>query len=209
MARQRSGAATREAIRAAAARLFRDHGFAGTSVRDIAARADIDPALVIRHFGSKELLFLETVRLTIDDEPLLDVPLDSLGRRFIEVLLDSGEDIRGVYLALLRGSGNPQIADRLSASHETAFVEPLRRRLPGADADVRARLAGALVGGLLYALWVVGDEHLIAVGRDELVSRYGALLQQLLTPVPTGTTGTPGATAPTSPRPTAAPRPRR
>ncbi|GHF53039.1 AcrR family transcriptional regulator [Amycolatopsis bartoniae] len=197
MARQRSGTATREAIRTAAARLFRAHGFAGTSVRDIAARAQADPALVIRHFGTKELLFLDTMHLTMDDEPLLDVPLESLGRRFVEVLLDSGDDTRDVYLALLRGSGQPQIGGRLQDTHETAFVAPLRARLAGPGADTRARLAGALIGGLLYALWVVGDEQLAAAGREEIVSRYGDLLQQLLTPD--------AATAPTSPRPTAAP----
>ncbi|MCC5698111.1 hypothetical protein LH612_33770 [Klebsiella pneumoniae] len=46
---------------------------------------------------------------------------------------------------------------------------------------MRARLAGTLVGGLLYGLWAVGDERL-AADREELVDRYGALLQQLLTP---------------------------
>jgi hypothetical protein len=47
---------------------------------------------------------------------------------------------------------------------------------------VRARLAAAIIGGLLYALWVVEDEALLAVGRPALVDRYGALLQQVLTP---------------------------
>ncbi|WP_026454171.1 TetR/AcrR family transcriptional regulator [Saccharomonospora iraqiensis] len=198
MVRQRS-ATTREAIRAAAGRLFREHGFAGTAVRDIAAEAGADPALVIRHFGTKELLFLDTMHLSMDDEPLLDVPPEDLGRRFVEVLLDSDDATRDVYLALLRGSGTPRIADRLKDVHETAFVRPLRARLSGPDADTRARLAGALVSGLLYALWVVGDEQLLATDRRDLVARYGALLQHTLTPDGSG------ATAPTSPRPTGAP----
>ncbi|WP_084780360.1 TetR/AcrR family transcriptional regulator [Planobispora rosea] len=182
MPRPRSGSGTREAIHAAATRLFREQGYARTTVREIAAEAGADPALVIRHFRSKELLFLETMHLTLDDEPLLAVPLEQLGERFVEVLLDQEDLSRGVFLALLRGSNEPQIAERLRASHETVFVEPLRARLSGPDADVRARLAGALVGGLLYALWAVGDERLLAAGREELVSRYGPLLQQLLTP---------------------------
>ncbi|KEI44958.1 TetR family transcriptional regulator [Saccharopolyspora rectivirgula] len=181
MSRRQSGAATRELIRSAAAQLFGERGFSGTTVRDIASLAQVDPALVIRHFGSKELLFLDTMQLTMDDEPLLDVPLESLGRRFVEVLLDADDKTRGIYLALLRGSGNPQIADRLKAVHENTFVAPLRARMSGPDADMRARLAGTLVGGLLYGLWAVGDERL-AADREELVDRYGALLQQLLTP---------------------------
>ncbi|MFC7528704.1 TetR family transcriptional regulator [Actinoplanes sp. GCM10030250] len=178
---RRSGEATREEIRSAASRLFRERGFARTSVRDIAALARSNPALVIRHFGTKELLFLETVDLSLDDEPLLDVPLEQLGERFVERLL-ADDDIRGVYLALVRGSNEEQIRVRLQKIHEGTFVAPVRARLSGADADLRARLAAAVVGGLLYALWVVGDERLVATDPRELVVRYGALLQQVLTP---------------------------
>ena len=190
---RRSGEATREEIRVAAARLFRERGFARTSVRDIAALAVTNPALVIRWFGTKELLFLETMSFTIDDEPLLDVPLPRFGERFIEVLL-ADDDIRGVYLALIRGSNEPRIKARLQAIHERTFVEPVRRRLTGPDADIRARMAATVVGGLLYALWVVEDEGLVGADRADLIAGYGALLQQALTG---------GVTAPTSHRRTA------
>ncbi|GAA0470475.1 TetR family transcriptional regulator [Actinoplanes capillaceus] len=178
---RRTGEATREEIRNAATRLFRERGFARTSVRDIAAQAATNPALVIRHFGTKELLFLDTMHLTIDDEPLLDVPLERFGERFIEVLL-ADDDIRGVYLALVHGSNEQRIRARLQDIHERTFVEPVRARLAGPDADIRARLAAAVVGGLLYALWVVEDEHLVTADRPVLVARYGALLQAALTP---------------------------
>ena len=178
----RSGTETRERIHEAAGMLFREHGYAGTSVRDIAARAGADPALVIRHFGSKELLFLDTMHLTMDDEPLLDVPLEALGARFIALLLDGHERTRGVYLALVRGSGTPQIAERLRSVHETTFIRPLRARMSGADAELRARLAADERGGQLSALWVVGDERLATADRAAVVDRYGALLQRLLTP---------------------------
>ena len=35
----------------------------------------------------------------------------------------------------------------------------------------------------MYALWVVGDERLLAEGQDVIIRRYGALLQQLITPL--------------------------
>ncbi|HWS36297.1 MAG TPA: TetR family transcriptional regulator, partial [Actinoplanes sp.] len=114
---RRTGEATREEIRTAASRLFRERGFARTSIRDIASQAVTNPALVIRYFGTKELLFLDTMRFTIDDEPLFDVPLAELGERFVEVLL-ADDDVRGVYLALVRGSNEPQIKARLQRIHE-------------------------------------------------------------------------------------------
>jgi len=179
---RRPSTATREAIATAAAAMFRERGFARSPVRDIAAAAETDPALVIRHFGSKELLFLETMHLTLDDEPLLDVPLEVLGEQLVAHLLTLDEPRRGVVQALVRGSSEPQIAERLRATHESAFVEPLRSRLAGPDAEVRARLAAAVVGGLLYALWVVGDEVLVSTPAADLARRYGAVLQPLLTP---------------------------
>lgn len=190
MATRASGRSTREAIHAAASRLFRERGYARTPVRDIAALAEVNPALVIRYFGSKEELFLETMRLTIDDEPLLDVPLERFGERFVEVVLSSDQDIVDVYLALVRGSGEQRIAERLREVHEDSLVAPLRTRLSRmdtshgadpADADLRARMAAAVVGGLLYSVWVAGD-HTLARQRDALVRRYGAIVQDIITP---------------------------
>jgi AcrR family transcriptional regulator len=179
---ERAETSTRERIRRAATTLFHERGYSRTSVRRIAELAEADPALVIRHFGSKELLFLETVQVDWSDEPLLAVPVEQLGARFVEVLLDIADPTRSAYLALVRGSSEPQIAERLRAAHERAFVEPLRARLTGEDADLRARLAAALTGGLLYSLWVVEDAELAAAQRAAVVNRYGALLQQLITP---------------------------
>jgi AcrR family transcriptional regulator len=177
-----TSAETRERIGTAAASLFAAHGYARTSVRDIATSAGADPALVIRHFGSKELLFLEVMHPSLEDDPLIVVPLEQLGRRFIELMIEDSHGSRKVYLALVRGSSEPSISKRLRTVHERAFVEPLLSRLSGEDAELRARLAASLVGGLLYSMWVVGDERLLAADHDQIVERYGALLQAILTP---------------------------
>ena len=84
--------------------------------------------------------------------------------------------------ALVRASDGDTIRPRLRIHHDAAFVAPLRARLSGPDVELRARLGAALVGGLLYALWVVEDEQLLAEGYDHIVARYGPLLQQLITP---------------------------
>ena len=173
---------TPEAIRAAAASLFAARGYAGVSVREIAKAAGVDPALVIRHFQSKEKLFLETMQLDLDHQPLLEGPIEQLGERFIQFVLDADENVQGVFLALLRASDGSEIGSQLREAHNAAFVAPLRGRLQGDDAELRARLAAALVGGLLYSLWVVGDDELLATDHRELVRRYGGLLQTLITP---------------------------
>lgn len=173
---------SRTAIRTAAERLFAARGYAATSVRDIAAAAAVDPALVIRHFTGKEPLFLATMQLDLELEAVLDGPIGSLGPRLIAYLLDADEHTRGVFLALLRASDTDDVGTRLREVHDAGFVEPLRRRLTGPDRDLRASLAGALVGGLLYALWVVGDERLLATDHADLARHYGRVLQDLVTP---------------------------
>lgn len=171
---------SRVAIRDAAARLFADRGYASTSVREIASLAGVDPALIIRHFGSKEGLFLETMKLEFADLDY-DGPLETLGERLIRSLLDADEHVRGVYLALIRASDAGEISSSLRAAHERGFVAPLAARLTAADAELRARLAAALVGGLFYSLWVVGDATLLALPHDELARRYALPLQAVLT----------------------------
>ena len=181
MTRERSST-TKATIWTAAAALFAERGYAATSVRDIAAAAGVDPALIIRHFGSKESLFLDTMRLDLSVNALLEWPIETLGERFIDSMLTTDERVRGVFLALLRASGTDALNSRLREAHESSFVEPLRSRLTGPDVEVRARLAASLVGGLLYSLWAVGDEALLAADHDAVVTRYGALLQNLITP---------------------------
>lgn len=179
---RRSSVLTREAIVASARALFSERGYTATGVRDIAAGAQTDPALVIRHFGSKELLFLEVMRLDLEENPLFDAPLEALPRRLAEFVVDLDEPDRGVVVALVGAHGGPRVADRLREVHERAFVAPLLSRLSGQDAELRARLVAVLVAGLVYGLWVVGDERLLAAGREALVERYSALLQPLVSP---------------------------
>ena len=45
---------------------FAATGFAGTSVRAIAAEAGVDPALVHHYFGTKDDLFLAALELPVD-----------------------------------------------------------------------------------------------------------------------------------------------
>ncbi|TDQ54358.1 TetR/AcrR family transcriptional regulator [Actinorugispora endophytica] len=180
MPRRDTATPTRDTIATAATRLFIERGYSRTSVRGIAAAADVDPALVIRHFGTKEQLFLETMRL--DQQPLLEGPIETLGPRFVDYVLTADNRTRGVYLALIRASDASTVGSRLREAHERAFVRPLAERLTGHDAELRARLAAALVGGLLYSLWIVGDDVLAAADHGEVVARYGGLLQDLLTP---------------------------
>lgn len=58
---------TKDRILAAAEELFAQNGFAGTSLRQVTSRADVNIAAVNYHFGSKENLINEVFRRRMDE----------------------------------------------------------------------------------------------------------------------------------------------
>ena len=175
---------TRSAIAAAARRQFMASGYAATSVRAVAAAAGIDPALVIRHFGSKEQLFLETVDVRGPFEPALDGPLEDLGERLVALVLDErmGGVLRTPYRAMIRATDSAPVRDQLVAAMEATLAVPLAARLEGPDVALRAHLVSAQVGGLLEALVILEDAVVLAADRDRVAALYGAAVQALVTP---------------------------
>src|SRR5947209_7961227 len=77
---------TRAAILAAARALFAERGMDATSVRGVAARAGVDPSLVLHFFGSKSGLFDAVLEPPIDPEEvraLLSGPRSKAGERVV------------------------------------------------------------------------------------------------------------------------------
>lgn len=58
---------TKDRILGAAEELFAQHGFGGTSLRQVTSRADVNIAAVNYHFGSKENLVNEVFRRRMDE----------------------------------------------------------------------------------------------------------------------------------------------
>ncbi len=77
---------TRAQILDSARRAFSQNGFRRTTVRSIAAAADVDPAMIHHHFGSKEQLFAAAIALPIDPVqvlgPVHTSPTEHLGESF-------------------------------------------------------------------------------------------------------------------------------
>ena len=54
---------TREVIVEAARSLFSERGYDGTTMRLVAATAQVDPALIYHYFGSKQQLFVASMEI--------------------------------------------------------------------------------------------------------------------------------------------------
>ena len=76
----------------AALRLFATHGFGGTSVRDIAAEADLQPATMYAYFPSKQHVLAELIRIGHEEHH----------RRLRASLLDSGAEPADQLAAVVR-----------------------------------------------------------------------------------------------------------
>jgi AcrR family transcriptional regulator len=178
--RGRNAAATRQAILSAARTCFMKHGYEQVGVREIAALADADPALVNRYFGSKEGLFAEAVSTKFDLGPLFAGERATLGERLARYVLEkkSADADYDPLVALLRSTGSESPARMLREALVEGFARPLAARLEGPDALTRAELVGSVLLGLLVHRTVIGG----GTTRDQatLLAWVSPMLQALI-----------------------------
>lgn len=161
-----TGDAMASKIAAVALRCFCEHGFDGTSMRDLAAELEVTPAALYYHYRSKDDLLDAVVDPLISElEDLIAFaeqvraggPADQRDRlgRLLEVVLHQPAILRLV------------VGDVGVASHERVRgrVGELTRRLPelllGEDAETIDRIrASASVGALLRPVMAFDDADL-------------------------------------------------
>ncbi len=177
-----AGRATRTAIEEAARRLFGERGF-DASVRAIATEAGVDPALVIRHFGSKEALFLRCLDTSGSIGAVLDGPVETVGRRLVAYFLDPDRPlVRQRYLALAQAAHLDQVREEMNRHTAETYIAALAPRLTGPDRELRVALAVAQLSGLLNLVFRQENPVVTAAGTEQVVALYGDAIQHLLTP---------------------------
>jgi AcrR family transcriptional regulator len=81
----------KEIIISAAMKLFAQKGFEGTSVREIAAGADVNPAMISYYFGSKEKLFENLVEYKagflkgVFEELIINTSLSQIDKLYVVI----------------------------------------------------------------------------------------------------------------------------
>jgi AcrR family transcriptional regulator len=148
----------RAAVLAAARRLFAQNGYARTSIRAIAAEADVNHALVVTYFGGKEALFMEAVgRFQIPQDALAG-DIEGMGARIARAYVERWENMAedDPWLALVRSS----------LSHEGSF-ELLRSELEAQqggplsvvlgrsdDGPQRSAMVECLIAGMIMTRYI-------------------------------------------------------
>src|SRR3974390_1283980 len=90
--RKRDAEATRAAILAAAKKHCARSGYDGAFVRDIAADAGVDAALINRYFGGKQGLFAAALKDSIDGDRVATWNRKTFGRDIAEMMTHSPHD---------------------------------------------------------------------------------------------------------------------
>ena len=198
---RRPGASdTRERILAAARAGFGDAGYDGATIRGIAHRAGVDPALVHHYFGTKQRLFVAAMQLPVDPAAAAPVLLAgdpaSVGARIVRFVLGLWDDpaTRPVMLGIVRSAASDPVAAGMlrailaegpfAAIVRAVMTEEPYATLVGplgrADAELRATLVGSQLVGLLMARAVVAVEPLASAPTEVIVAAVGPTIQRYL-----------------------------
>jgi AcrR family transcriptional regulator len=183
MTSSRTDAGPRELIAASAQTLFETNGYAGTSVRQIASAAGVDPSLVIRHFGSKEALFIKVIGLDGYVDPPIAGPIESLGRRLAAfALAPESDEFRVRLTVLMRDSDRVAVREGLRLTVRRMFIDQLVDVLQGDDRSVRAELIAAQLGGLVQSTVATDSKTAARLDVDQVIELYGRAIQTLVDP---------------------------
>ncbi|WP_051579865.1 TetR/AcrR family transcriptional regulator [Pseudonocardia acaciae] len=188
MTRGRRQGSARSAILAAARRSLASNGYAGTTIRRVAADAGVDPALVMRYFHSKEGLFRSALRRPAPAPTGAASPdgerAESLLRRFLAHWEDPPSDL--TFQILTRcASTNAIAAERL---HEAVHAE-IARALPhdacdalDAQAAQRAEMAVALLLGIAMSRYLIPFAPMAEMDASTLVDVAAPAIHHYLSP---------------------------
>jgi AcrR family transcriptional regulator len=178
---------TRGAVLQAARARFAAHGYDGTRLRDVAADADVDVALVSYFFGSKDGLFAAAMTLPMNParmvEELVAGGIDGLGERLARNILARLDGPDGPsFVGMVRSAaGNDQAAELLRGFVEREVLGRLARAIDAPDPELRAGLAGSQVVGIIMARYVVGVRPLADADPETIARAIGPTLQRYLT----------------------------
>ena len=182
------GGETRERILSAAIVEFAEAGYDAATIRAIAARADVDAALVHHYFGAKADLFAATIDAPIRPDvairTLLDGPVGTLGERIARYVLESWEDadVRRRGLVVLRSALSNRVAAPVLAGFlARELIERIAASIGTPDAALRASLAASQIAGVLVARYILRLPAMRAASVDELVGWLAPTVQRYLT----------------------------
>lgn len=181
------------AILAAARELFAGEGFERTTIRSVAGRAGVDPALVMQYFGSKEGLFAAAAKWHEMHSTMFTASREDLPRAALDDMLSRMDDPEGgeAAVALMRSCLTHPVA--ASVMRDEVMCDRKARveaTLGGEDAALRAGVFAAVMMGLSMARYLLEVEPVASASREDLHRVVEPLLRALVEPQQDGSSAT-------------------
>jgi AcrR family transcriptional regulator len=166
---------------AAARERFAAVGFHGATIRAIAADAGIDPAMVMRYFGSKDKLFAAAAEFDLRFPDFHDVDPEGRGEALVSHFLNRWEGDEALIVLLRSSTTNEEAAQRMRQIF-VSQLEPMVATLVPKDAAKRAGLIATQILGLALSRYLLRLPPIAGMSGDEIVAWLGPTIQRYLSP---------------------------
>ena len=176
---------TEIAILEAARQLFAEAGFERATIRAVAARAGIDPALVMQYYGSKEGLFAAAAKWSHEHETVLAASREQIPSAALHDLVEKfeGTGDREAAVALMRNCLTHPEASRIMRDEVMCERSAgVARTIGGEDAELRAGLIGACMMGLGMARYLLEIPAVADASREDVQRLMEPVLRALVDP---------------------------
>lgn len=180
---------TRQQISDKAFELFTDHGFARTTVEQIAAAAEVGPSTLYRYFPTKETLVLEFVEDCLlgavawfREQPEVELPdgLQSVIERVLDQLESNPDRVRAVFDLAAQTASVSAHLNEMIWRFRNELTDELVRRLAGddtQDVEFTAALSAGIAMNIIETVVRIWVENPDGTEVRELARRAMTLLR--------------------------------
>ncbi len=168
---------TRERFIQAAATLFAERGFYGTSIAAVADALPFTKQALLHHFGSKEKLYAEVLKRISDR---LMIELDDIGERYTDPRERFEETFIEFYRSSLQHPGDTALLmrelldnKRRTETSRTWYLKPFLDTLTGLATDIPTTNLASTQAARALVYQLLGAINYFAVSEPTLSQMFG------------------------------------
>jgi len=185
--RPKSEGNAKEDILRAAEILFARQGVESTSLRAIARKANVNPAMVLYYFSDREEILMELVRVKV--APIVAAILGSgttqknLGVHIVKAFLDVWDtgNNRDLLVALFHYAGKERLSGDFLRQVLFQFISPLvERQISDEEYPARMTMVATQIIGLAAARYVLRLEPFVTADPEFLAMVIGITIERNL-----------------------------
>lgn len=174
-------------ILTSASKLFADLGYDKTTIRLVAESAQVDPKLVMHYFGSKQRLFMATVKVPKEVGAAITLlkmsPKDNWGKRIADViwLAQKSGSLQTLVGVIRASASEPEAAEMFREFYLENLLLPIVSCLHVEQKELRAVMLSSLMAGYTFTHAIVGVEGFVSASDKAKKKLFGAIVQTILT----------------------------